>query len=584
MGGVVLLTWVVFQAGFGVGVLVRRLAGVTTDVRLAAAGLIAVAAVTALSVIAPRGHGTGVFLDVAAVQGGGEQGTRADDVPSAVVTRRHLDATRAIEPDEELDLVLWPENVVDVIGFAGSTELSAIAEEAARLGVPISVGVTEDVPGERDRFTNAQVIVTPDGDVPSRYDKVRRVPFGEYVPLRSVLDAVGAPVDQVPNDAVPGTEPAYLDLPDGTRLGVAISWEVFFGGRVRDGVREGAEVVVNPTNGASYSGTILQSQQIASSRLRALETGRWVVQAAPTGFSTFVSPDGDVLDRTAVSERAVIRHDVELRRGHTLYTRVGDAPVIPSWCSAWRRRGGCRLEEHRHRPVVDERHPHVGTEPPGRHGGAEVAQRGDDVFDERLGVLRTSSGDPTRTTAGRCVPVQRELADDENLGAQIACRSVHHASVIVEHPQVPQLAGGPLGVALGVVVGDAHQHAQPAADRPDGLDMTSVGRRDGHRCVGHSLHHRSHAAMPTTNPDSAHCVSERLTPRRRLTHAPGRGRLRTWPHHDRSPSNAPARVASPPSTSEAARCRSAPARTATSRRPSCCSLRSADARQSTSTS
>jgi apolipoprotein N-acyltransferase len=328
VGGVVLLTWVVFQAGFGVGVLVRRLAGVTTDVRLAAAGLIAVAAVTALSVIAPRGHGTGVFLDVAAVQGGGEQGTRADDVPSAVVTRRHLDATRAIEPDEELDLVLWPENVVDVIGFAGSTELSAIAEEAARLGVPISVGVTEDVPGERDRFTNAQVVVTPDGDVPSRYDKVRRVPFGEYVPLRSVLDAVGAPVDQVPNDAVPGTEPAYLDLPDGTRLGVAISWEVFFGGRVRDGVREGAEVVVNPTNGASYSGTILQSQQIASSRLRALETGRWVVQAAPTGFSTFVSSDGDVLDRTAVSERAVIRHDVELRRGQTWYTRAGDAPVI----------------------------------------------------------------------------------------------------------------------------------------------------------------------------------------------------------------------------------------------------------------
>ena len=328
VGGVVLLTWVVFQAGFGVGVLVRRLAGVAVDLRLATAGLIAVGAVTALSVIAPRGHGTGVFLGVAAVQGGGEQGTRADDVPSAVVTRRHLDATRSIEPDEELDLVLWPENVVDVVAFAGSTELSAIAEQAQRLGVPISVGVTEDVPGEDDRFTNAQVIVTPDGDVPSRYDKVRRVPFGEYVPLRSVLDAVGAPVDQVPNDAVPGTEPAYLDLPDGTRLGVAISWEVFFGGRVRDGVREGAEVVVNPTNGASYSGTILQSQQIASSRLRALETGRWVVQAAPTGFSTFVSPDGDVLDRTGVSERAVIRHDVELRRGHTLYTRVGDAPVI----------------------------------------------------------------------------------------------------------------------------------------------------------------------------------------------------------------------------------------------------------------
>ena len=107
-----------------------------------------------------------------------------------------------------------------------------------------------------------------------------------------------------------------------------ISWEVFFGGRARDGVREGGDVVVNPTNGASYSGTIVQTQQIASSRLRALETGRWVVQAAPTGFSAFVTPDGDVLQRTAVSERAVIRETVELRGGETWYTRLGDAPII----------------------------------------------------------------------------------------------------------------------------------------------------------------------------------------------------------------------------------------------------------------
>ena len=143
-----------------------------------------------------------------------------------------------------------------------------------------------------------------------------------------MLEALGAPLDQVPNDAVAGTEPAVLDLPDGTRLGVVISWEVFFGGRARDGVREGAAVVVNPTNGASYSGTIVQTQQIASSRLRALETGRWVVQAAPTGFSAFVTPDGDVLQRTAVSERAVIRETVELRGGETWYTRLGDGPII----------------------------------------------------------------------------------------------------------------------------------------------------------------------------------------------------------------------------------------------------------------
>jgi len=218
--------------------------------------------------------------------------------------------------------------VIDTDDFLTSPQLAAVAAEAERLDVPFAVGVTEDVPGRPGRVSNAQVIVTPDGEVTSRYDKVRRVPFGEYVPLRGILESLGAPVDQVPTDAVAGTTPAVIELPDGTPLAVAISWEVFFGGRAREGVKAGGELIINPTNGASYTGTILQTQQVASSRLRAIETGRWVVQAAPTGFSEFVTPDGDVIDRTAVSEQAVIRHVVELRRGHTWYVDVGDAPWI----------------------------------------------------------------------------------------------------------------------------------------------------------------------------------------------------------------------------------------------------------------
>ena len=73
---------------------------------------------------------------------------------------------------------------------------------------------------------------------------------------------------------------------------------------------------------------MLQTQQIASSRLRAIETGRWVVQVAPTGFSAFVSPTGHVYDRTAVSERAVINREIPLRTGETLYASIGDGPWI----------------------------------------------------------------------------------------------------------------------------------------------------------------------------------------------------------------------------------------------------------------
>ena len=168
--------------------------------------------------------------------------------------------------------------------------------------------------------------MTPDGEQTSRYDKVRRVPFGEYVPLRGMLEALGAPVDQVATDAIAGTTPAVVELPDGTRLGVAISWEVFFGGRVRDGVKHGATALLNPTNGASYTGTIVQTQQVASSRLRAIETGRWLVQVAPTGFSEFVTPDGGAVDD--VGEQAVIRHRIELRTGRTWYVTIGDGPWI----------------------------------------------------------------------------------------------------------------------------------------------------------------------------------------------------------------------------------------------------------------
>ena len=338
VGGVILLTWVVLQLGVALGAIVDSAPRRQPNWQ-AFGGIAAVAVVAFLAAVAPRGRDGGGAYDIAAVQGGGEQGTTALEVPSDLVTQRHVEATREIQPDASLDMVLWPENVIDAPVFAGSAEYVAVAAQAARLGVPLVVGVTEDEVGADDRFRNAQVVVTPAGNVTARYDKVRRVPFGEYVPLRGLLEAIGAPIDRVGSDAIAGTGPAVLELPDGTRLGVVISWEVFFGGRARDGVRNGADVIINPTNGASYTGTIVQTQQVASSRLRAIETGRWVVQASPTGFSEFVTPDGRVLDRTAVSEQAVIRRTVELRAGRTWYVTLGDRPwfvlLVLGLTAAW---------------------------------------------------------------------------------------------------------------------------------------------------------------------------------------------------------------------------------------------------------
>lgn len=328
VGGVILLSWFTWQVASFFALRSTTPRSIRRPVFLALIALLVV------SRLAPDGQNTGETLNVAAVQGGGPQGTRAIDTDPREVVERHLDATRAlVDSGATPDLVVWPENVIDVADFDRSREINEVARLSSELRAPFLVGITEDVDSES--FTNAQVVVDASATVLDRYDKVRRVPFGEYMPLRGFLRSLGAPVDLVPRDAVAGTGTAVLAVPSDIgqgvgestrRAAVVISWEVFFGGRAREGVKAGGGYIVNPTNGSSYTWTILQSQQIASSRLRAIETGRWVVQVAPTGFSAFVAPNGRVHDRTAVSERSVIEHEIDVRRGRTIYVNTGDGP------------------------------------------------------------------------------------------------------------------------------------------------------------------------------------------------------------------------------------------------------------------
>ena len=328
IGGVILLSWLTWQIG---ALLAKRPRDFSVDQQHRRLLWSLCLLLLVGGHFAPRGSNTGRDFYVVAVQGGGPQGTRAIDTDPRDVVERHLAATQTINnnADDPIDLVVWPENVIDVVDFASSTESQEVGAEASRLNAPIAVGITEDV--NQEHFTNAQVIVNSNGAVDDRYDKVRRVPFGEYMPMRSFLKSLGAPVNQVPRDALAGTGPAILDVPTSTgseRIGVVISWEVFFGGRAREAVKNGAGFIINPTNGSSYTWTVLQSQQVASSKLRAIETGRWVVQVSPTGFSAFIDPQGHVHERTGVSEQKVISSHVEIRSGKTIYVALGDKPWI----------------------------------------------------------------------------------------------------------------------------------------------------------------------------------------------------------------------------------------------------------------
>ncbi len=323
IGGPILTTWFVLQLGALFAAYFNRLESRAKVFQLAS--IMHVLQIFAIAL--PSSKPTGETLRIAIVQGGGPQGVLAINASARAALDRHLKVTKTLQPSDQLDAVLWPENVIDVADFKISKEFTEIVTEASRLDAEFIVGITENA--GPNRFTNAQVVVQPTGEITSRYDKVRRVPFGEYVPagLRSVLSAIGAPMNRIPNDAVAGKEPAMIQI-NATKAAVVISWEAFFAGRANSGVEAGGEVLLNPTNGSSYTGTVLQTQQLATNSLRARETSRWTLQAATTGFSAVISPQGELTSRLGIGASETLIVDVPLHSGRTLYSRIGDAPLI----------------------------------------------------------------------------------------------------------------------------------------------------------------------------------------------------------------------------------------------------------------
>ncbi|HVF76615.1 MAG TPA: apolipoprotein N-acyltransferase [Acidimicrobiales bacterium] len=313
--------------------------------------VLAVAAVVLLAVLsaaAPDGGAPTGHLDVAVVQGGGRRGFRAVDTDPRQVFEAHVEATAGVRPG--VDVVVWPEDVVDVDRPITEAEAGAVlAATADGLDTVLVAGVVEDVRGTR--FANAAVAWGPDGQLLDRYDKVHRVPFGEYVPGRSFLDRF-VDLSVIPRDAVPGTGPGRLDTPAG-RLGVVISFEVFFADRARAAANAGGRLLLVPTNAASFKTSQVPTTQVAAARLRALETGRDLVQAAPTGYGAVVDHHGRLRARTTLGRRQVVHETVALRDGRTVYARFGDAPVIVlaagALAVAWWRR---RIDQ-----VVNSRHP-----------------------------------------------------------------------------------------------------------------------------------------------------------------------------------------------------------------------------------
>ncbi|MGX7679677.1 apolipoprotein N-acyltransferase [Jatrophihabitans sp. DSM 45814] len=229
------------------------------------------------------------------------------------------------------ELVLWPENASDIDPTDNLDAAQEIQQAVDAVGVPILVGALLDGPGAT-HVTNAGILWEPSGSSQpgpgERYVKRHPVPFGEYIPLRSVARAVSKKVDLVGRDMIAGTGNGLMTQTP-YPIGDVICFEVAYDSLVRSSVKAGAQMLVVQTNNATFGHSAETYQQLAMSQLRAVENGRSVVQVATSGKSAIIDADGTKLDESgALFTPDILVQTIGLRTSTTLATRVG---AIPEW-------------------------------------------------------------------------------------------------------------------------------------------------------------------------------------------------------------------------------------------------------------
>jgi apolipoprotein N-acyltransferase len=170
--------------------------------------------------------------------------------------------------------------------------------------------------------TNSIAVIGPDAQLHGRYDKAHLVPYGEYLPMRPVLEAIGLS-RLVPGDVdfVPGPGPRTMTIPGFGKVGMLICYEVIFSGHVVDPAHR-PDFIFNPSNDAWF-GTLGPPAHLAQARLRAIEEGLSIVRATPTGVSAIIDPDGAVRQSIPMGRAGVIEGPV-MRGSPTLFSRLGN--------------------------------------------------------------------------------------------------------------------------------------------------------------------------------------------------------------------------------------------------------------------
>ncbi len=205
-------------------------------------------------------------------------------------------------------------------------DAAALIDQAARaVKAPILVGALLDGPG--DHVRNAGIVWDPRTGPGQTYLKRHPVPFGEYIPLRSIARLVTKKVDLVGRDMIAGKTVGALQL-GGTTVGDVICFEVAEDGLVRDTVDHGAKLLLVQTNNATFGRSGEAPQQFAMARIRAVEHSRTALVASTTGISGMIAPDGTVLVHSSIFTKASYDRAVPVSTATTLADRVGS---VPEW-------------------------------------------------------------------------------------------------------------------------------------------------------------------------------------------------------------------------------------------------------------
>ena len=228
----------------------------------------------------------------------------------------HLSQTRKL-PAEVADVIIWPENAIDVDPFANEGVRESIESLTSTLRTPLITGAISRQSGQLE---NVSLMYDESGEVVSHYSKQYLTPFGEYIPLRPIARLVSPYVDDVIDFKV--GERVENHKVNGLSLAPVICYELLSDSLVRDRARS-ADALIAQTNSATFANTFESAQQLNITRLRALENGREIISVSTIGISAHIGINGEILSRTQENVPAQISGDLRSNKAHTLATKLG---------------------------------------------------------------------------------------------------------------------------------------------------------------------------------------------------------------------------------------------------------------------